>query len=308
VPCPGSPARRCLTELKPPFRLIADNLREGRVIPFLGAGASLGAPKPAGSERKDGGDALPTAGDLARRLAHKTEFPQGELNLATVAQYYKVVGGREELERELHAIFDRDYPMSSLHTYLASIPAPLLIVTTNYDDLIERAFEAAARPYDLVIHTTNAAIGDRLLWWRHGQPEPTEVSPNKLELDLTEVSVLYKMHGAIDRREPSRDQYVVTEDDYIDFLTRMTKNKAVPAMFAEPFQKRHFLFLGYGLSDWNLRVVLNRIDRDLHRRQDIRSWSVDALPSALERRFWQDRGVEVYQMTIVEFISELAAV
>ena len=38
----------------------------------------------------------------------------------------------------------------------------------------------------------------------------------------------------------------------------MTKNKAIPAIFAEPFQTRHFLFLGYGLNDWNLRVVLYR--------------------------------------------------
>src|SRR5205823_762251 len=31
---------------------------------------------------------------------------------------------------------------------------------------------------------------------------------------------------------------------------------AVPAQFMRHFSMRHFLFLGYGLRDWNLRVVL----------------------------------------------------
>ncbi len=113
------------------------------------------------------------------------------------------------------------------------------------------------------------------------------------------------MHGAVDRREPGRDQYVITEDDYIEFLARMTKNKAIPAIFAEPFQTRPFLFLGYGLYDWNLRVVLNRIEKDLRRRKGIRSWAIQYKVKPLEQRFWQERGVEVYDMAIEEFVQEL---
>jgi hypothetical protein len=119
------------------------------------------------------------------------------------------------------------------------------------------------------------------------------------------VTVIYKMHGAMDRRQPRRGQYVITEDDYIDFLARMTKNKAIPAIFAEPFQTRPFLFLGYGLYDWNLRVVLNRIEKDLRRSRDIRSWAIQRNANALEKRFWQERGVEVYEQTIDAFVERL---
>ena len=121
------------------------------------------------------------------------------------------------------------------------------------------------------------------------------------------------MPGKLNRWSDSRlpgiesDQYVITEDDYIDFLTRMTKKKAVPAIFAEPFQTRHFLFLGYSLSDWNLRVVLNRIEKDLRRRKGIKSWAIQYKPSRLEQRFWQERGVEVYDMTIEEFVTKLVS-
>lgn len=116
--------------------------------------------------------------------------------------------------------------------------------------------------------------GDQLLWWPYGATQPIKVTPNKLDLDLNERTVIYKMHGAVDRKQPERDSYVITEDDYIDFLARMTKNKAVPAIFAELFQRRHFLFLGYGLNDSNLRVVLNRIEKDLRRPKGITSWAI----------------------------------
>src|SRR6185503_5006103 len=234
--------------------------------------------------------------------------------LTKVAQYYSVVGGREALNEELHNIFNCDYQPGSLHTFLADVPAPLLIVTTNYDDLIERALDQwnsqpgnAARPYDVVIHTTEVTSGDRLLWWPYGATEPREVNPNKLDLELEERTVIYKMHGAVDRREPSRDQYVITEDDYIDFLARMTKNKAIPAIFAEAFQTRHFLFLGYGLNDWNLRVVLNRIERDLRRPKGIKSWAIQYKPKPIEARFWQERGVEVYDQLLDEFVKRITS-
>jgi hypothetical protein len=86
----------------------------------------------------------------------------------------------------------------------------------------------------------------------------------------------------------------------------MTKNKAIPAIFAEAFQSRHFLFLGYSLRDWNLRVVLNRI-QDSRRSSDITSWSIQHKPSLMERKFWQKRGVEVYDMTLDDFVRDMPA-
>lgn len=289
-----------MPDLNLPAPLIKDSLESGLVIPFLGAGASVGATE---------GQGLPTAGALARALALKTRFPEGQApDLATVAQWYEVVAGRRPLYRELREVFARRrHPPTALHRYLASIDAPLLIVTTNYDDLVEQAFEDAQKPYDLVVHTTDPAVGDRLFWWPHGAAEPKLVRASKLDIDLATTTVIYQMHGGIDRQKAERDQYVITEDDYIDFLTRLTTRTAFPTIFAEPFESRHFLFLGYGLRDWNLRVVLNRVQRDVHRAMDLTSWSIDAQPSALEQRFWQDRGVEVFRMTIAEFLAEIDA-
>lgn len=289
-----------MTDIELPVPFIHDSIEEGLVIPFLGSGASLGAAPEQG---------LPTAHSLALQLAEQTRFPHGqEPNLATVAQWYELVAGRRPLHRTLRTVFaPRSVAPMALHRWLAGIQVPLLIVTTNYDDLIEQAFDEAGKPYDLVVHTTDPAIGDRVLWWPHGVEEPQLACPTELDIRLDLTPVIYKMHGGIDRSLASRDQYVVTEDDYIDFLTRLTAHTAVPSIFAEPFQSRHFLFLGYGLRDWNLRVVLHRVQKDLHRAGDLTSWAIDAQPSALEQRFWQKRGVEVVTMTIADFLGEIDA-
>jgi hypothetical protein len=296
---------RAMNRLEPPYSLIKDRLYEGQVIPFLGSGASLGKRHPGKLPWVEGqGEHLPIARELAGYLASKAQFPEGEtLDLAKVAQYFGVVGGRNPLLDDLHSIFDHDYPITSLHSFLAEIPKPLLIVTTNYDDLIERAFEG--RRYDVVVQTTEREFGDQLLWWPHGETQPRRVNPNKLDIDLKEVTVVYKIHGAVDRRDRARDQYVITEDDYIKFLSRMTRNKAIPAIFAEPFQTRHFLFLGYSLGDWNLRVVLNGMERDLRQRGYITSWAIQLNPSLLEQRLWQQREVDMYNMMLEDFVTKL---
>jgi hypothetical protein len=275
------------------------SLKEGALIPFLGAGASLNRDAP-------GEEHLPTGTELANFLAKTTAFPEDEgIDLAKVAQYYySVAAGREPLYKTLHKIFDHDYPLAQIHTFLASIDTPLLIVTTNYDDLIERAFKEQGRPFDVVIHNSDPTAGSRPLWFKHGTSEPDEVSANKLLIDIQKTTVVYKMHGAVDRLDPARDQYVITEDDYVDFLTRMTSSKAIPAFCNEPFQTRHFLFLGYSLRDWNLRVILNRIQAS--RKSGKKSWAIQYQPSAIERRFWQDRGIEVYDMPLNEFVQQLS--
>jgi hypothetical protein len=283
--------------MKLPATYIRTKLDEGCVIPFLGAGASLATAPIRG---------LPSPREVADRLAEDTDFPKGQRQLATVAQWYEIILGRDPLHSTLHAAFTPgDVGPMPLHHWLAGIDAKLLIVTTNYDDLIEQAFAAAGKAYDVVVHTTDPESAACVLWWPHGARSPEAVEPSELLIGLEDRTVIYKMHGGVDRLDPLRDQYVVTEDDYIDFLARMTSHTAVPSIFAEPFEERHFLFLGYGLRDWNLRVVLHRVQKDLHRPKNLTSWAIDARPSELEKRFWQRRGVEVIRMRIDGFLREI---
>jgi hypothetical protein len=295
--------------LPPPYPEIYSKLMEGRVIPFLGAGAPLYARNPKQTpwlKREKGKELvsfLPTAGELADYLAARTQLPEAERGeLTKMAQYFQATLGPAPLRERLKDIFTHDQPPTPLHEFLADVPQPLLVVTTNYDDLLERAFTARGRPYDVVAHLTKP---HKVLWWRHGQAQPEVVLADDLLVDLDKVSVIYKIHGAVDRRAKELGQYVITEDDYIEFLTRMTRGTVIPAIFAEPFQTRPFLFLGYGLYDWNLRVILNRI-QDFRGRPEHLSWAIETLSKPVERKLWGERGVDVYDgLTLQEFVEEL---
>lgn len=308
---------------EPPYGEIADLLTSGQVVPFLGAGVNLGT-RPAGENWSEKTSSfLPTGSELSRFLAGKSNFPSVDehdlADLAKVASYFVETAARRRLRERLREVFDRDFIPCEIHSYLAEIPSPLLIVTTNYDDLTERAFAKAGRPYDLVVHPTDRKDVDAsVLWWKHGANEPVAVPPNQLLIDLKTITVIYKMHGTVDRLLRKWDSYVITEEDYVDFLSRMTGHTAVPMSFMRHFRTRHFLFLGYGLRDWNLRVVLRNLktalpalptapaaDEEEEEDEELRSWAIQFRPSALERELWNARKIKIYDVDINEFVNRL---
>ncbi len=60
-----------------------------------------------------------------------------------------------------------------------------------------------------------------------GSGEPREEAANELDLELGEEAVVFKMHGAPDPADEERDSYVITEDDYVEFLARMADETAI---------------------------------------------------------------------------------
>lgn len=295
--------------LEPPYGAIWDLIKQGRVIPFLGAGASLSGRLQAKWDEHLL-TTLPTGTELGQHLALKATFPdwQPSHDLALVAQYYSVAVGRTALRLRLRQIFGQEYPYAPIHEFLADIPAPLLIITTNYDNLIERAFRAKGHPFDLVVYPTdNKDWGGSASYWKHGASEPEFHSPRKLLIDLDRTTVIYKMHGTVDQLDQNRDSFVIDEDDYVEFLIRLGAKTAIPAKFVEWFGKRHFLFLGYSLRDWNFRVILSKIEKDLQRSksEQHQSWAIQLNPSPLEQELWGKHNISIYDMQIREFIDRL---
>lgn len=306
----------------PPYGEISDLLNKGGVVPFLGAGVNFGHRLPPDAPWKHGASAfLPSGSELSRFLAGKSGFPSQDehdlVDLAKVTSYFVETSARRRLRERLREVFDRDFEPCDIHTCLAELRAPLLIVTTNYDDLAERAFRKANRPFDLVVHPTDRKdVEASVLWWQHDAEDPVAVAPNQLFIDLKTTSVIYKMHGTVDRLRRKWDSYVITEEDYVDFLSRMTGQAAVPALFMRHFRTRPFLFLGYGLRDWNLRVVLKNLRSvlppvvagqavDEDEDDDLRSWAIQHGPSELEIELWSARRVKVYDVEINEFVRRL---
>jgi hypothetical protein len=307
--------------LEPPYGEIAELLSDGEVIPFLGAGVNYGVRPPQSSWNAAESSFPPDGAELSRFLAEKVNFPADEdleiRDLAKVSSYYVEISSRRRLRKLLRGTFEREWPVSDIHTYLAEVPAPLLIMTTNYDDLMERALARANRPYDVVIHVTDRKdYANAVAWWKHQATEPIYIEPNKLNLDMTARTVVYKMHGTFDRASAKLDSYVITEEDYVEFLSRMTSQRAVPSAFMRHIRSRRFLFLGYSLRDWNLRVVLKNL-RETNREPDgdesdddgleQKSWAIQRHPSRLEQTLWDARRVRIFDVDLAEFVRQLRA-
>ncbi len=85
-----APAAPAVPSEQPPYGNILLLLKQGKVIPFLGAGASL-TPRAPGEEWSPKSSTLPTGRDLAAYLAMLSEFPatdpQDREDLARVASY-----------------------------------------------------------------------------------------------------------------------------------------------------------------------------------------------------------------------------
>jgi hypothetical protein len=131
-----------------------------------------------------------------------------------------------------------------------------------------------------------------------------DARPVPRDLNLEHRSVILKIHGAVDRGAGPDgslwESFVITDGHYIEFLARRGQ---MPAALLKKMRRSHFLFLGYSLRDWNLRVVLHRLS--VERRLGMPSWAVLRTPSELERRFWQSRGVEVIETDLHPYTQSL---
>jgi hypothetical protein len=184
-------------------------------------------------------------------------------------------------------------------------PPYQLIVTTNYDDALERAFAAAGEPFDLLRYVAKGADAGRVLHHPpEGRPRLVKKS-NQYPLSLAERTIILKIHGAVDRTDRSEDSYVIAEDDYIDFLSQTSIANVIPVMLNAHLQNSHFLFLGYSLQDWNLRVILRRIWGE--QRLEYRSWAIQRNPDPLELEFWPKRNVDIYDVDLAEYVRVLEA-
>lgn len=305
-------------ELSAHYDLVVDEIVDGSVVPFLGAGANLCGRPNLDTEREwaPGGDYLPSGPELAGHLATRFRFPEEEVgDLVRVSQFAAVMRGTGPLYTALREIFDADYVITPLHRFLAELPGLLhekgidrgyqLIVTTNYDDVLERAFREAGEPFDLVSYMADGDHVGRCVHWPPDGPPAVITKPNEYRaLSLDKRTAILKIHGAVDRADPGWDSYVITEDHFIDYLTHAEISSVIPVQLAAKLTRSHFLFLGYGLRDWNLRVILHRIWKT--QQLTYQSWAVQLRPPKLEQRTWDKRGVEIQEVSLDTYIQALS--
>ena len=300
-----------------PFSAVAGWMREGGIVPFLGAGASR-----AGCDLVD---PLPSGQELASELIAQMggQYMGGtDERLAKVAQIYEsTVLDRAALNEYLHrrlAPRPREAPFPSVHNLLAGLTVaqrPLIMVTTNYDSEVERAFESAGRPLHVATqHLHNEEHGVTQISVRPPGGETQYKPAPEFLVDQAYAAYLYKMHGSAHwEADDDRFDVIITEDAYTDMLGRIGGGSAYvpPAALTAEFKKRRFLFLGYSLEDWTLRVLMrllqNRNALKSGGLRNFRHFAIQLKPSPLEEALWAQRNVTVFDGDLEEFCVRLQA-
>jgi len=297
-------------------QVVSRRLAEGKVIPFLGAGANL-CGRPAGVAWREAGF-LPSGSELSSYLAETYAYPgQDAANLLRVAQYVDLAAGDAALFDELHSVFAGAYQPNALHRLLAGLPSGLrarsrpvcgqLLITTNYDDAVETAFVEAGEELDVVYYIAGRDEPGEFV---HVRPDGERVKIDRRaeyrDFALERRSILLKVHGAVDRADLEGDSYVITEDHYIDYLARESIGRLIPTYLMARMRGSHFLFLGYGMRDWNLRVILRSIWAEQTRR--FASWAIQKAPDEVDERFWERHHVEMLDQPLERWVETMSAV
>lgn len=237
---------------------LARKIAKGDVILFLGASANCPPPDELKHVYEDK-HRPPMGGELADMMAkdidYTQQFPEEKyFNLSRIAQYYELKFKRPELVSFLQEKIENKKPSPLIHA-LAEMPFKY-IMTTNYDRLLEQALEEKKKKPFLGIYKPNRS--------REKGPQATT---NFEESMISETNpFLYKIHGDI----MDGDSMVISDEDYIHFILRMRDKEdynPIPHSFTNAFGKKTILFVGYGLMDYNLRLLFK-----------IAMWGKDNLP------------------------------
>ena len=280
----------------------------GRLVFIVGAGVNH-----PGEPAENG---LPGPAEVASHLARSFDCPPDySRDLAHVAEYVALTKGVGPLYDELHTLFDCDSAPGPVHRTLAELAGVLrarggphqLIVTTNFDDVLEQAFREAGEEFDVVSYLALGPNRGKFLHVGSDGSAALVAVPNAYtEISLERMPVILKIHGGIDRR-PDREweSFVVSEDDHIDYLAQAEIAVVLPVTLAAKLRRSHFLFLGYPLHAWSLRVFLHRVwGRE---RLGYRSWAIGPQPEAIEQELWRQRGIDLFDVPLDEYVAGLAS-
>ncbi|MGD0013367.1 MAG: SIR2 family protein [Bryobacteraceae bacterium] len=236
--------------------------------------------------------------------------------LTSISSYYECHSKREDLWKWLQQVFSNKTTPTETHRlmaraahhHLTSKPCweDYLIITTNYDCLMERALEELEVPFAAVRMNRK----ERKFYTRFAQMPADELqgltelnppqSPDQFNLKKGSRSlvILYKMHGCLapDLKD-EQDGLVITDEDYVDFISHATQ--IIPSHVGALLPGKTILFLGYSFSDWNVRSIYETVVR--RTGEDIQDYAVTRALSEFERTYFDKKNIILILSGLDEF-------
>ena len=192
-----------------------------------------------------------------------------EISYQIVAEYYRVKrGGIDQLGDWMKSNWRVDEDQirtSKLHELIVRLGFPL-IYTTNYDSNLEAAFSIHGRPYKKVTRVSDFAAAD------------------------ASATLIVKYHGDFD----DMSSLILTETDFFD---RLSFEAPLDVRFRSDALTASMLFIGYSMSDINIRLLLHRLWSTWRRagQENARPRSYIFLhdPSPIQRAILENWGLTV---------------
>ncbi|GAB4022655.1 hypothetical protein GCM10028808_70780 [Spirosoma migulaei] len=201
---------------------------------------------------------VPTWAELIKVMKQEIGLSVAENDFLKIAQmYYNQRGLKEYNDLIRQTLGYRNVSPNPLHRAILDL-SPEHIITTNYDDLLEQTVEQEAAAYSFV---------------KQDPDLPYVVNSN----------LIIKMHGDLELLN-----MVLKEDDYINYECHFPLiNSFVSGLFAS----RLILFIGFGFSDWNLKVIMQRVRNILGKDAQPAYLFSDSNNSNIEDQYFRERGV-----------------
>lgn len=261
-----------MTEVLPsPIR---QAIESGEAILFLGSGASFDA-------LINGTPTRIHAEELKNRLSDK--FLNGthkNKSLMTVADLARNDASLEKVQALVREIFIQLKP-APFHLKIPKFRWHA-IVTTNYDLVIERAYEDCDKPLQRLMPITKD--GDQL--------EEALAEQNSVPF--------LKLHGCITNYLDNKVPIVLDSKEYSKFKNG---RENLVKTFTEWASKHPIIFCGYSLNDENIKDILFDIG-DASQQRDSYLY-VDLEFDSILTRFWQSRRIIPFASNFENFLSHL---
>jgi hypothetical protein len=119
---------------------------------------------------------------------------------------------------------------------------PVHIITTNFDLLIEKSLEEN----HIYGNTVHGSLGKYSI-----------IRSDDDFINASKNHYLIKMHGDV----KSLDSLVLKEEDYLQYSSSHT---LIETFIKSLFVNYTFLFIGYGLGDYNIKLIMSWVDGVLH--------------------------------------------
>ena len=198
--------------IKESKKIIQRSIYNNKLVLFIGAGVSANS-------------GLPLWKDLIEKIKKKIKVSDNFNDYLKIAQYYYNSRGEKEYYDSLKEELEVEASPNNIHEALLDMN-PCHIITTNYDDLIEKEARKKGMFYDVVAKDTDLPY-----------------TPNN--------KMIIKMHGDFKNRN-----IVFKEDDYLSYSNNF---KLIENYIKSLFSTNVVLFVGYSLGDTNVQLIFQWI-------------------------------------------------